>query len=649
MQALAYPDIINQQLSFLSPPEDIPIDKWVEKNIILPAFTCDEPGPLRLSRTPYTRGPLKAFQSIYIDWIVLVWGRQLGKSQGVLYPCLAYSVAEDPGPALFAISNERLAKYTSLNRIQPMFDECGAVRAKKTGNVDDYSTLEMRFKDMILSLIGGCSLAQLKSRPVRYLFRDELDDFEENMTDTSDPLKTVEETTTAFAKRKIVDTSTPTTLEGNIWQQFKNCQLVFEYWVPCPECGTFQLLLWPRIKFNSKEPDREKIITETYYECSKCKAQIKEIQKKEMIQADQWRARISSDAAKEIYEGIEPEIENTILLDDVLENPHIRKIGFHLPKWYGAFYFTSLGYAAKEFLDANDALKNYSDPTKMRDWSMYWAARPYTQKVESKSVKELKKNIIALEDGICPADTVALTCGIDPGQRGFWVAIFAWKKDMSAHLIHYGYIAGGWNFIDEIIHNSEFRIDGTKDQYMKIWKAGIDTGGSKYEAEDVSMTEAAYSFIRDYGRRRVIGTKGASHSNRAGRKIQQTVIDKMPSGKKIPGGLVVWLLDTSQFKDTISYRLAIEEGKPGRFTFNSEVRDDYLLHLTSEEKQMNKKGGYDWVTIRKENHLLDASVIAFALADSEMGGVKIIRPRIPATEEKTVVQRKTGWVKGWKM
>jgi len=641
-------DYINRAMkNALTPPDDITIDDWVEKNIILPEHTCPEPGPLKISRTPYTRGILQAFGSLYIEHIVIVFGRQVGKSQGVLYPCLAYAIAQDPGPAHFVISTRELAKYTSQNRLQPMFLQCEEVKRRMTSNPDDFTNMEMRFQNMVLTLAGGGTVSQMISRPVRYLFRDEIDEITGDASSSADPLKAVQETTSTFANRKIVDTSTPTTTTGNIWQQLTTCQYVFEFWVPCPECGGYQIMIWDRIKFDSDEKDREKLIREVRFECKHCKAKLQEIKKAEMVINGQWRAR--EDPLADILNYKDTDIEKTVLLEDVLENYSVRKIGFLMPKWYGLFYHTTWANAVREFLEAMDAQRDFGDYLRLRDWCQYWAAKPWEEKREVKAVTDLLQNKIDIPAFIIPKGFVALTCGVDMAQDGFYYVILAWKRDMSCHLVHYGFVAG-WESVTALLWETSYQMEG-EERNLGIYRLGIDTGGTKYQGETVmTMTEACYEWIRRFGRGRAVGIKGASSQVKSGKRMQVSIIDKTPKGKPIPGGLMNWIVDTSAFKDAIHYRLSLEEGVPGRFTFSADTDTDYIKHLLSEEKRLNRRTGkFDWVALSKANHWLDATNYAFAVADPECnGGIMVIRQPIQQKATQTQSKHKSGWMNNWK-
>jgi phage terminase large subunit GpA-like protein len=653
-------------------PDDISIPDWAEKNIVLSEKMAAEPGLLRISRTPYIRGPLEACQDIFIEHIVLVWGRQLAKSTTV-YSFICYVVAQDPGPATFLLPTRDKAKEIQESKLDLIFWACPEVASRMPENPDDYTKLRMNFLTMILAMAWAGSDTQTTTRSNRYLFVDEADEIKKQVGPNAiDPIKGIRQTMTTFTNRKEIDSGTPTMPEGNIWQELKTCQLVFEYWIPCPHCGTHQILYWENVKFGD---DHDPVVVEemAYYECEACQGHISNLDKIRMLAKGEWRARITEDPCDEIMKNVRAKIEGTIGLDDALESKRYRKIGFHLPKWYSPFSGGTLGVIAKEFLEANKAIQEGSDFASMRNWRMYDAARPWEEVAFSETEVEIMANKIELPPLICPRGTVVLTCGIDPGQGGFWFVILAWKRDYSAHLVQYGWLAGGYETsgLEELVREWTYKVDSEERQF-RIWRIGIDTGGGQYSAADTTMTEAAYSWIRKMARPGLFGTKGLSRENI--HRIKESRIDKMPGDKGaiIPGGLVLIELNTDLLKDVMWFHLRIppkeiadeETGEilmnpspPGRFTFNNGVEADYIKHLLAEEKRLQKDGEWEWVRTRRDNHLLDCTIIAFAMADSEFrGGIRIIHrsmaepqgepDKMPPVNPMTQKQ-KGGWIKSW--
>lgn len=619
------------------PPREISIPDWVQDNVRLTKISCSEAGPLRISRTPYTRGMLEAIGDFYVEWIILCWGRQLGKTEGVLIPFLCYIIAEDPGPATFFLPTQKKCNEVEAQKLDPILTECEAVQRQRTSNPDDYTTLEKKFREMILSLAWAGSATEATTRSTRYLLRDEIDEYEAEVgVDATSPLKAIQETTTAFPDRKLLDTSTPTVIAGNIWQELKSCKYVFEFWIPCPHCGHKQILYWGSkdssggVKWNN---EKDPVVAENiaYYQCEACHGKITNHDKIRILILGEWRARTTPDPCEQILKDIPPRFEETISLKEVLSKKLTRKIGSHLPKWYGPFDGNSFGCAVKEFLEAATALESGETYTKMRDWKKFWAARPWEEEKIRETELELLENKIDLPAMVCPRDTLFLTCAIDPSEGKKWFVVKAWSpnrehRGFSGHLVQYG-IMNEYADVEEFLKNATYPIQGSSDLRKPILISGLDTGGGfSDEEESLTMTVEAYHWLKKAGQMGlfVVGTKGASHPMK-NVIAKQTKIEKEPGkkGRPIPGGLTIWEIDTGQMKKNLWFHLRIEKGAPGRYTFHSETDFDYIKHLLSERLVADKRGKEEWKR-KGKNHWLDATIIADTLVENDCYGLQLI-------------------------
>jgi len=184
--------------------------------------------------------------------------------------------------------------------------------------------------------------------------------------------------------------------------------------------------------------------------------------------------------------------------------------------------------------------------------------------------------------------------------------------------VRYGFTADPLE-VKRILWEDGYQVQG-EEGFLGVWRGGMDTGGGKYQDKEHTMTEAAYEWLRLHGGGKMVGTKGSSHPMK-GRKIKESRIDKMPDGKLIPGGVILWELDTDAFKDMLFYRLGLDPNAPGRMTFHSETGNDFIKHLLAEVKERDSKGNTTWVRKSRNNHYFDCCVNAFALADPERGGI----------------------------
>lgn len=615
---------LDPALACLRPPEQITVSQWADQYRILTSETSPEPGPYRTSRTPYCKIPMDCFGDPDVEHVVLCWASQTGKTD-LLLNLLAYAIDQDPGPALLTMPTEDLGRFISRNRIGPMVEACTRLREKKPDDPDEYQRLEMRFKGMILSIIGANSPASLSHRPVRFLFRDEVNKFPFFAGKESDPMSLSRERTKNFWNRKIFDVSTPSIETGNITKELESCDVVFDFYVPCPHCGVYQILKFEQIKWPKKEKNDESISPDeakktAWYECEVCKQPIADIYKSEMLRSGEWRSRGETDIEFGKY-----------ILDH-----HPRKVGFHLPAWYSPWL--TWGDCAGEFLSSKDF------PEKLMNFRNSWEAEPWTEKYETKSEKQILANAIDLAPFVCPSGTVGLTAGIDPSSDGFYFTVLSWTRDMSPHLIHYDFCSS-WDEIKALIWECSYFTEGSEKRWP-IWRAGIDTGGGSREGHDQTMTEEVYDFLRQYGKNRIFGTKGMSHFST--HKIKISKIDKTPQGQSIRGGIMLVNIDVGRVKDSVFYRLQLEEGSPGRFTFHKETSNDFVGHLLAEEKRVDfKTGQASWVKVRRANHWLDATVLAFAMADPEFGGGIKIVGSAPRPNQSAAISGERSWIRDY--
>lgn len=579
------------------PPEDLTVSEWAERYRILKAETSSEPGQWRNRRTPYLVGIMDAFSDPYIERIVFNKGSQIGGSES-LFNMLGYVIHQDPAPTLVVMPTLELARYVSRKRIQPMIDGSPELRAKKPVNEDDFNTLEMLLPGMVLTMAGANSPASLASRPCRYVFLDEVNKFPRFTGQEADPISLAMERQKTFWNRKTVITSTPTTEDGQITRELASCDVIFDYWVPCPHCGKLQKLIfeqikWPRDLDRSDPNYAARVRDLASYECDGCQGTIENLHRPKMIADGEWRPR-----------------QKTKI--------QARSVGFHLPSFYSPWL--TWGDMAEIFVKSRDV------PEKFMNVVNSWWAEPWIPRVVSVKDDDLEAAKTELQPQTVPQEAVALTCFVDVQKYGRWFAVRAWARDFTSWLIHYGLLPG-WEEVEDLLFESAYPIDGGEGQ-MRIWRAAVDTGGGRSE-DGISMTEDTYLWLRRnaVGRGcRVWGTKGAS-GELAGKIHIGKPLDKTPSGRPIPGGLQIIQLDTGKLKDSFHYRLDLAmKGMPQGAYLHSETDQTYFKQIMAEEKRVDRRGVHQWVQIRKDNHLLDSEIGNLALVDPEWpgGGINLL-------------------------
>jgi len=275
-------------------------DEWTEANIRL-SLTA-EPGPYRHSRRPYFREPHRWFSDPTVNFIVCRASAQVSKTTWI-GNCIAYAIAEDPGPILYASSDEKVAKSWVKTRFKPMVEDCDSLRDLKPADPNDFNNMEMLFKTCPVTIAGGQSAAGAASRPVRNLFLDEVDKMAKATDDESDVVSLfIQRTRTYKQKKKVVITSTPTTPQGSVNKWYlRGTQ--HRYFVDCPHCqGEFHFsfsedsangkIKWPDSckDEESGQWDLDRVQELATYVCPHCAVEIEQSYQKQMVDAGKWRA-----------------------------------------------------------------------------------------------------------------------------------------------------------------------------------------------------------------------------------------------------------------------------------------------------------------------------------------------------------------------
>jgi phage terminase large subunit GpA-like protein len=143
------------------------------------------------------------------------------------------------------------------------------------------------FPGGILVLGGANSPASLASMPIRYVLCDEVDRFPWEVGQEGDPLGLIDERTKTFPRRKVLLVSTPTVKGQSRIEAEYLASDQREYYVPCPDCGEYQVLRWRRE--NSDYGLVHSASTGTvWYACEHCGVMIPEHAKTQMLARGQW-------------------------------------------------------------------------------------------------------------------------------------------------------------------------------------------------------------------------------------------------------------------------------------------------------------------------------------------------------------------------
>ena len=264
--------------------------QWAERAAFIPPEVGAVTGKLDMDFTPYMREVLDALDDKFVELVALQSCAQIAKTTGAI--CWVGKVIEnDPSPVLWVMPDIQAVKEFSKERFQPFIDSCPTLRARKDLDTDRYTLDAMHFDGMWFWFVSSNSAARLASRPVRYIVVDEINKYKQLLGDEADPISLAQRRLVSFDDSKILCTSTPTSQHGAISKVIGNCEEVRIYHVPCPECGMFQELIFPNLKFERNTDDagvETNTVKNVWYECEGCHCKIEERSKRDMLIKGRW-------------------------------------------------------------------------------------------------------------------------------------------------------------------------------------------------------------------------------------------------------------------------------------------------------------------------------------------------------------------------
>lgn len=548
-------------------------------------------GPLDGSRwknetTPYLPGIMDASFFTSVETIVICAGPQTGKSV-VADGCLYYAMDRDPGPALSIYPDINLCRKNSKDRLQKTIKKTPKLRALLTGSEDDIANLRIQLVTMVVYMGWAGSTSAMSSDSIRYLKMDELDkwpEFPDKKEASSQAL--AEARTTTFRNRKIWKLSSPTTESGPIWQALTHeAQVIFEFWVKCPECGKHQCMIFGGkdvtygIKWPDDQRDAETVESKqlAYYVCEHCGAHWPDYVRDKAVRGGEWRAK---ECGRELFAYLKA------------ERP--KKIGFHIPSWLSRF--VSLSKVAASFL------KGQQDKTALRDFCNKHKAEPWLDY----TVERQEDHILARRDerpvGLVPGHgkVAAVLAGVDTQDDGFWYVIraFGYGQEMESWQIKRGFVPT-FKGLQQVLFDYGY-LDAEGNSYP-VHLAVQDAMGHR--------TAEVYDFCRMSGGK-VIPYKGFQ---RKSTPVVWSRVDSYPgTNRPIPGGLRRVDCDTTYFKNQLATKLEISPGDPGCWWLDSSADMDFARQMTAEYRDEKMI----WQCPKgRANHLWDCEMMVLVAAE----------------------------------
>ena len=563
----------------LRPDPDHTVTSWAEENVILSSASAAEPGPYRVSRTPYAREIQDCLSPHYpVNRVVFIKGTQIGGTQ-IGLNAIGFYIAHAPCPIMFIQKTVDSVKRVSKQRIAPMIAESPALRARvsdararDSGN----TMLQKDFPGGTLIMTGANSAVGLRSMPARFLFPDEVDSYEAEAEGEGDPIKLAERRTQTFGhRRKIFLVSTPTTKGHSRIESEYLASDQRMYHVPCPHCGETQTLRFSNLRWTWGDP------SSVHYVCEHHGCIIFEASKEALLAAGVWIAAY----------------------------PERHVAGFHLNSLYSPPGWMGWEEIAAEWEEASVDLK-LGKPEKHKTFVNTILAETYEDRGDAPDWQRLYDRREDWPVGVVPAGGLFLSSFTDVQGDRLETSVWAWGEGLESWLIEHAVIRGApnegepWTKLHDLLNNRTWRHECG--HQMRIAVGMVDSG---------AYTSEVYKFIRSQDARRIHAAKGQKH----GKNVSWIGADIDDSSKRKHGGRKIRNIATSSLKHEFYRQLRLdrptsESGDPypyGYVHLSDAVSEDGCRQLVSEI--FNSDG--DWnVKQGERNEWLDCRVGARAAA-----------------------------------
>lgn len=589
------------ELESARPPERIPRSEWCYRNMSLTERSAIQ-GPYDISITPYWRWVMDdLFQRPSIEIIIICASAQIGKSF-FTYGLQLHAAKEERKSSLLVLADQRTAEKVNETRLQTLIRRS-----------EGLSRLEKKFTQQELLFINGAgisiawasSVAGLATFEFPIIILDEID--KEGYTVKSaeaDAIALAIERTETFPDRKIILISTPSIETGNIWKHLEGIynpdtgrneggsDVIYDYHIPCPHCGQFQPLRWDleraygfsdglyrsidgtmhklgQVKWEGGRKATRSQLMKAGYECGECGKMISTSEKNSSVDFGQWVPRWDVD--------FEP-----------------TKVGLHLWRAYSKLGNSGdFGKMARDWI----AAVNTKEHKKIQGIINSTFAGPFSMSTQDRK----ESSILSLRDkrarGLVPIEGVlGLTAGIDTQDNGFYYVVRAWGELDESWLIKDGFI-DDYDALIKIILG--YFKDSSQNSHI-IHMAFQDAMGHR--------TAEVYEKLR--GISQIKPTKG---EQRMSMPYSVSKIDTYPgTNKPILGGLTLYRINVTHYKDKLHAKLGVAPADPGAFHLHAEASEDYARQMVAEYR--NDKGFWECPSNRP-NHYWDCEVLAMAAAD----------------------------------
>lgn len=575
------------------PPEEIRPSQWAASNRVLTRRQSSRPGPWKNENAPVLVGIMDLCVRPQIRELWIKKAAQIGVSEAIRN-VIGHGAEREPDPMLLVLPDEKAGRKIVGKRIIPLFEDTPCLASLLTGRKRDAKlTSILLVNGFELQLAWSGSASSLASDPIRRCVLDEVDKYVQFSGREASPVDLARVRTRTYEERGlslIVALSTPTTRAGLIHAGWEACSIKLWYYVPCPHCGTFQRLVFDRLRWEPfkelpKESDRaERIRTRhaAWYLCAQksCEKRIVEKDRRAMLMAGYWGDAYGK--WKLFYDGREEG-----------KFPEGTRVGIQVSALYDLS--TTFASAAAEGVEAG------KDPIKLMHHRNSTQAEVFEQPVNTPTVNQFaakcrpdpESQFVPAKAMTVPKWASRLVMTVDTQKDYFFFVVRAYGFRYRSQRIHHGRVTS-FEELAQLFDNGYYPYEGETYSPIRCHMMGIDSGGGSFGEPilDRSRTEEVYQFCLDSPIRRK-PLKGASKPSDQPVRLRKVTYTP-PNSARNPYEVWLLLIDTGYFQDQLAHysglttsQIDLETGEVdevGFWALNDRDDGEYNAHLAGMHK-----------------------------------------------------------------
>lgn len=582
--------------AILAPPARITPTAWAQANLNVPdGPRAGEAWSPKL--TPYIVEPLDMLgPESPVNEIAVMKSAQTGFTT-LLIAAIGHSIDLDPCRMMLVQPTDGALSDFNREKLQPAIDRSPALAAKvepqRSRSGEGSTTYSKKYPGGSLTMAIGSSAADLRSKTIKKLFRDEIDEWPDDLDGQGDPLKLSDKRQLSFLAQgdwKRVDISTPTVKGASKIERRYEAGDRRRWHVPCPHCAAeFVFEYGANFRHEPTFPFK------AFYVAPCCGAVIRPHEREGIVRKGRWIATDPKPGAYPSYHF------------DALSSP-----------------FVPWDEIAREAIEAAD------EPLRLKVFHNTMLGLPFEVRGDAPGHDVL---LARREDygprGQIPARGLVLTAAADIQMRGIWFEVVAWGANRESWVVEAKYLDGATDAPDgeafELLKRELAR--DWPDAFgasRKLDALGVDSGYRSHVVyawrrdNDRMHPDTGQSVVlaldgRDGWGRPAIGTPSLVDIDLAGRKLKK-------GGRLWPVG--TWPLKAAFYSDVAKTGIAggAAEDPPGYCHFGKWQDEVYFRQVTAEylaDETLRGKPRRVWKirASERDNHFLDCRVYNMALAE----------------------------------